>query len=292
MSFQVLLVITAFLVLGALAVFRVVRVRSGREAQPEGWRMLVLDFAFLIVPPILLQVLVAPTTGPGQVDGVASVFTYGVALILGRLAMWIAAVLAARYAPHRWRHTLLIALSGSDNSAAVVSDPPMSTALTAEVESVDARNAAFPRGSAFLDQVDKPGFRAAWDALDGATTSLEHSIADASRRGGVASRATSTAADARGRLDALRRDAAAHGQAWAASPDVNTAVSGGGPGARYRGSAPGRCDDRDDPEHDDWDEGEPDPCGGQRVEECDDVVQDVLDCADRIDDRPPRFAPW
>ena len=152
MSFQVLLVITAFLVLGALAVFRVIRVRSGREAQPEGWRMWVLDVAFLIVPPILLQVLVAPK-GPGQMDGVASVLTYGVALILGWLAMWVAAVLAARYAPHRWRHTLLIALSGSDNSAAVVSDPPMSTALTAEVELVDTRNAAFPRGSAFLDQV-------------------------------------------------------------------------------------------------------------------------------------------
>ena len=214
MSFQVLLVITAFLVLGALAVFRVIRVRSGREAQPEGWRMWVLDVAFLIVPPILLQVLVAPK-GPGQMDGVASVLTYGVALILGRLAMWIAAVLAARYAPHRWRHTLLIALSGSDNSAAVVSDPPMSTALTAEVELVDTRNAAFPRGSAFLEQVDKPGFRDTWDALDGATTALEQSIADASRRGGVASRATRTAADARGRLDTLRRDAAAHGQAWA-----------------------------------------------------------------------------
>ena len=66
--------------------------------------------------------------------------------------------------------------------------------------------------------MDRPGFRSAWEALSAATTTLEGHIADDHRRRQpVAERALDTAADARSRLDTLRRLAAHHGQAWAAA---------------------------------------------------------------------------
>jgi hypothetical protein len=68
-----------------------------------------------------------------------------------------------------------------------------------------------------MNQVALPDFVARWDALDGATKALESMIAEAGRLGtGIAQRAIETAADARARLESLRRDAAAHGQGWAA----------------------------------------------------------------------------
>ncbi len=68
-----------------------------------------------------------------------------------------------------------------------------------------------------MHQIELPGFRSTWDELDAATRALEGSIAEAGQhRHGVSERALETAADARARLETLRRAAAAHGQAWAA----------------------------------------------------------------------------
>jgi len=74
----------------------------------------------------------------------------------------------------------------------------------------------FPRGREFSEEVDRAGFRTAWDSLQAATARLEGDIADEHRLGRpVASAAMASAADARSRLDTLRSLAAGHGQAWA-----------------------------------------------------------------------------
>ena len=64
----------------------------------------------------------------------------------------------------------------------------------------------FPRGLAFPGQVDRADFHEAWDALDDATRSLEGGIAADRQLGlGIATAASATALDARGRLDTLLR---------------------------------------------------------------------------------------
>ena len=74
----------------------------------------------------------------------------------------------------------------------------------------------FPRGHDFPLQIERSGFRFAWDALDAATGKLEARIADDHRIGlAVASSAVATAVDARSRLDTLRRLAGDGGPAWA-----------------------------------------------------------------------------
>jgi hypothetical protein len=95
-------------------------------------------------------------------------------------------------------------------------DPPITAKLAESVGLVDRANAAFPRGVGFPTQIDRSGFRGDWEALDGATRSLEDRIAADFRLGlAVASGARVTAADARSRLDTLRRLAVEQGQAWA-----------------------------------------------------------------------------
>jgi len=211
-----LLVVIAAALPVALTVSRLVRVHLGREPQPEGWRMRGLVVGFLLGPPIVLQ-LVLPAAARAQLDIVTSILIFGGLVLVFWLVMWAAARLVARFAPLRWRPIMLLALAGQGTLDDVPFDPPMTGVLIDGVALVDARNAVFPRGRAFMDQVEQPGFLAAWDALDAATRTLEALIADAGRlRTGVAQRATATAADARGRLDTLRRDAAARGQAWAA----------------------------------------------------------------------------
>jgi soluble lytic murein transglycosylase-like protein len=95
-------------------------------------------------------------------------------------------------------------------------DQPLTAPLAESQSFVDVANAVFPRGPKFPAQVDRPDFRAAWDALDAATRTLEGRIADDEGRGlGVASSATASAEDARGRLETLRTLASDGGQAWA-----------------------------------------------------------------------------
>ena len=177
--------------------------------------MIPFILAFLIVPPIVLGALLKPAAG--LFAGVASVPIY--VAILGAIAilMWLAAMVVRQRAPRRSRPLLLLALVASrDEPVDAGYDPPLTAQLAESQAVVDTANAVFPRGVDFPAQIDRAGFRTAWDALDAATRTLEGRIADDERRGtGVAAAATATAEDARGRLETLRRLAADGGQVWA-----------------------------------------------------------------------------
>jgi hypothetical protein len=165
---------------------------------------------------LILQLVLSPTATGGQTNGLASIGFYAAVFVALWVGMWIAALFVSRFAPPERRPLLLLALVGRETSMLVPFDPPMTGQVAEQVALVDERNAKFPRGAEFMRQVDEAGFRSSWDGLDAATRSLEGSIAEAGRLGtGIAERALATAADARGRLDTLRRDAAAHGQSWA-----------------------------------------------------------------------------
>ena len=158
-----------------------------------------------------------PTGAEGQLHGIESILLYLSALAGFLILMGIAALIVRLVVRGRARPVLMLALVGSLPGP---DDVPVDAALTPDmaesVELVDVANAAFPRGPEFAEQVDRPGFRAAWDSLDAATSALEERIAEKHRLGvGVAYRATATARDARSRLDTLRRIAADQGQAWA-----------------------------------------------------------------------------
>lgn len=211
MSFQLVLVIVAVLAFVGLAALRIGRVRTHRDA-PDGWLRLGFVVAFLLIPPIVLQLVLSPK----GVDAVGAVALYGIVVVALWLLTWVVALLVARFAPIERRQMVLLALIGRDTSGVVPFDPPMTATIAADVEAVDRLNAAFPRGHAFMTQVSMPGFRSTWDALDVATSTLEAEIAEQRRLHlGVSERAIETANDARGRLDTLRRDAATGGQAWA-----------------------------------------------------------------------------
>ena len=215
MGFQLLLGLAALAAFAGLAALRIQRVRAHRDPV-DGWRRIGLIAAFLFVPPLVLQILFAPKTGPGAVDGVGAVLLYVLLTVALWILTWIAALVVARFAPIERRQSLLLALVGRDTSDIVPFDPPMTSEITADVERVDTCNATFPRGTAFLAQASLPGFRVAWEALDSATRQLEARIAEQRRLHlGVAERAIDTAADARGRLDTLRREAMTGGQVWA-----------------------------------------------------------------------------
>lgn len=115
------------------------------------------------------------------------------------------------------RPTPSLALSASEGDADDVAyDPPVTAALAASVAGVDRANAVFPRGIEFPRQIERQGFRYAWDKLDAATTTLEGRIADDRRLGiPVAAVARAVAADARSRLNALHQRAVDRGQIWA-----------------------------------------------------------------------------
>jgi hypothetical protein len=218
MSLQEQLIVAAAVVLAAVAVMRVVRVRYDRAPHPEGRARILFLLTLLFVPPIALEVVHNPTGAEGQLHGIESVVLYLAALAGFVVLMGIAALVVRLVVRGRARRVLLLALVGSlPGPDDVPIDAALSPDLAQSLERVDVANAAFPRGPEFAEQVDRPGFRAAWDALDAATSALEEQIAEKRRLGvGVAYRATATARDARSRLDTLRRIAAEHGQAWAA----------------------------------------------------------------------------
>ena len=209
------LVILALTAMIGLAAMRLIRLHLGRAPHPEGPARLSFILAFLVLPPIGLGLLTQPAAGP--LVGIAWVPAY--AAMLGALAivMWLAAAVARTSAPRRWRPLLVLALVGNhDEPEDAGYDPPLTATLAESQAIVDTANAVFPRGVEFPAQVDRPGFRSAWDALDSATRRLEGRIADGERLGtGVAATATATAEDARGRLETLRRLAADGGQGWA-----------------------------------------------------------------------------
>jgi hypothetical protein len=198
------LLLLAVAAMTGLATVRLVRVHLGRTPLPEvrGMRLLVL--AALLAPPIALGAF-------------SSVPVYIAILVALVVLMWIAAVVVQLVARGRIRPLLLVALVGSEGDPEDVPyDPPVTAKLAESVALVDRANSVFPRGHDFPLQVDRSGFRFAWDALEDATGTLESRIADDHRIGlAVASAAVATADDARSRLDTLRRLATDRGQVWA-----------------------------------------------------------------------------
>lgn len=197
-----------------LATMRLVRVHVGRAPHPDGIVRMPLILAFLLLPPIALGLLTQ--SADGLFIGVAWVPVY--VAILGALAivMWIAAAVVRTSAPRRSRPLLVLALVASQDAADPGFDPPLTAELAESQAVVETANAVFPRGIDFPAQVDRAGFRPAWDALDAATRTLEGRISSDEGHGdGVAASATATAEDARGRLETLRGLAAEGGQAWA-----------------------------------------------------------------------------
>lgn len=211
------LFLVAFIAMTGLAVARSARDRVGRTPFPEGNGRRLLIVAFLVVPPIALSQLLYP--GAGAMSAVASVPSYVFALVIIAMVMSVIVMIVGFALPRRSHRNLRIALMGNEgNVDDLARDPRMTEQLAENVALVDRTNAVFPRGPDFAAQVDRPGFRAAWEALAAATVTLEGHIADDHRRRQpVADEALSTAADARSRLNTLRRLAATRGQAWAAA---------------------------------------------------------------------------
>lgn len=216
MSFQQLLIV-AVGAMALLALSRVARVHYGRppHLQFRGSRLVVIGLLF--VPPTVLQALTQPASGSPRVGWVEWLPQYAGLLIAVAIAMGIIALIVRFVAPVRTRPLLLLALVGSEaDPYEVPFDPPVTATLAKSVALVDRANDVFPRGVDFPSQIDRTGFRGYWDALDDATRTLEQGIADEHRLGiAVASGARATAADARSRLDTLRRLATDQGQAWA-----------------------------------------------------------------------------
>ena len=195
--------IIAIAAMTGLAALRLVRVNAKRTPLPEGPGRTLFLLAFVLIPPIALG-------GPGAIP------VYLVVLGAVVLLMWVAAVVIDRMTTSRYGQLARLALVGGESDPVDRHDTPVTMALTQSIGTVERANAAFPRGTAFAGAIERPGFRADWDALDGATRVLEARIAEDHRLGlGVAAAATALAADARSRLDTLRRFAGDHGQAWA-----------------------------------------------------------------------------
>jgi len=221
-SLQLLAILAAAAVLGIFAMSRVVRVRMGREARFNGWRIWVVALAVLVLVPIVLAAVSGPPTVKGATPFVESTIVYFVALAFFALLMAVAAALVRRFVLGTARPLLLLALVGREPSVAdVPTDPPMTDAIRTSVANVEVRNNVFPRGPAFMGQTELPGFSTAWASLDEATRELESLIVDGARLGtGVASHAVDTASDARSRLDTLDRAAKARGQMRASTTPV------------------------------------------------------------------------
>ena len=209
-TLQVLVLAT--IAMAGLALLRLVRVHLGREPLPERRVLFLLGFVF--VPPIVLAAL-APS-GEGQLPGAALAPVYAVIVAGLATLMWLAAMVVQRVANGRPRSLLSIALVGNDGGlTAAQLDPPVTAPLATSMAAVDRTNAVFPRGLEFPTQIDRPGFRSAWDALDVTTAALEGQIAEAEGHGvAVASAAIATAEDARSRLNTLRRLTTDEGRVW------------------------------------------------------------------------------
>jgi hypothetical protein len=211
------LIVLAIVSMAALAALRVARVRLGRSPLPQGRGRRAFLLAFVVVPPIAFAALSHPAIGPLGMAGWLVLYVFVLGVVVALLAM--VAFVIGDVRPTRGGRLLRLALIGSvDDPNDSRFDPPMTPQLADDVAIVYTANLAFPRGPAFSAQVDRMGFRADWEALDDATRTLEREIAEDYRLNvGVAFEAARTAGDARARLDALRRLAFEHGQAWAAA---------------------------------------------------------------------------
>lgn len=213
------LIVLAIVAMAGLAILRVVRVGRGLTPLPDGRGRRLFLLGFVIVPPIALGVLTQPPPPANQLWGIGAVPAYVGILATIVALMWIASLFVREFTHGRASQIVRLGLVGSEvDPYDERVDPPLTTKLAGSVVVVDRANAAFPRGPGFPSQVSRQGFRDDWDGLDGATQTLEGQIADDRRLGIlVASKATTTADDARSRLDTLRRLAASGGQVWAAA---------------------------------------------------------------------------
>lgn len=220
MSTLQLLTLAAGAMLG-LAILRITRVQAGRDPIPEARRLFYL--LFIVVPPVVLAALIDRETG--AFGGVAALPVYGLLLFGLAILMWVVSLIVPRVAPGRSRAWLLVGLTGSEGDPEDVPyDPPVTARIAESVALVTRANDAFPRGPEFPVQVEREGFRPAWDALDTAIQRLEGQIVDDHRLGlAVASSALGVAKDARARLDTLRRLAVDSGQSWPAEARLATA---------------------------------------------------------------------
>jgi hypothetical protein len=220
MSTPQILVLAAVAMVG-LAILRVTRVQAGRDPLPEARRLFYL--LFIVVPPVALAAAI--DSEAGAIGGVAALPVYGLMLAGLAILMWVVALIVPRVAPGRSRAWLLVALTGSEGDPEDVPyDPPVTARIAESVALVTRANDAFPRGPEFPIQVERDGFRSAWEALDTAIQRLETEIVDDHRLGlAVASSALRVARDARSRLDTLRRLASDSGQSWAAELPLATA---------------------------------------------------------------------
>jgi hypothetical protein len=188
-----------------LAALRLVRVRGGHTPLPDGKSRAAFLIAFLVVPPIALKAVLMPAPSGTVLALFLWIPLYGLILAMLVVLMTIAAMFVERMVHGRWRRPLMLGLVGSEGDPEDIPfDPPVTARLAECMALVDRTNVAFPRGLAFPGQVDRADFREAWGALDGATRTLEGTIADDRRLGlGIATAASATALDARGRLDTL-----------------------------------------------------------------------------------------
>lgn len=213
------LTILAVVTLAGLAVLRLVRVHFNRSPLPDGFVRPFFLFGFVIVPPLVLAALTQPAAAAGPFRGVSSVPMYILIVLTLVTLMAIVALIVGHIVHNRTAQLVRLALIGSEGDPGGIRSVQRLTPRLAEsIELVQRANAAFPRGTEFLAQVDRAGFRSDWEALDGATRTLEDEIAEDYRLDmGVAYEATDTAKDARSRLETLRRHALERGQSWAAN---------------------------------------------------------------------------
>ena len=212
------LLIVGVVSMAGLAILRVLRARAGHDSLPEGRGGTAFTLGFIFVPPLVLGAVLQPAPGGAPLGGIFWVPIYALILGLLKVVMTLAAALVESVARGRTRQVLLIALIGHEGDVDRLSfNPPVTANLAESMARVDRTNAAFPRGVEFPAQVERSDFNSAWDALDGATRTLEERIADDRRLGlGVASEATATANDARARLLVLSGIAANRGLAASA----------------------------------------------------------------------------
>ena len=215
MSIQLL--VLAAIAMAVLVVVRVLRARMGRSPHPDGRARTPFILAFLLLPPIALSFIMGGVTTPTIMRAIGWVLPF--VILVGGLSilMSVIAPYFGRLAPRGIRPTLVLALSGRElDPDDAPFDPPVTTALATNMASVRRANDVFPRGTEFPGQIEREGFRYAWDELDAVTSTLEGQIADDRRLGlPVASVARVVAADARSRLDTLQRLYAESGQVWA-----------------------------------------------------------------------------
>jgi hypothetical protein len=213
------LLVLAVVAMAGLAILRVARVRSGRTPLPDGRGRRLFLLGFVVVPPLAVGALIPPTTTGGQLTAVAALPVYVAMLACVVLVMAIAAFIIGRLTHSPAGRLARLALIGSeDDPGYMPSNPEITERMAAVLSRVETADAAFPRGRDFPRQIDRPGFRADWDELDGATRALEGQIADDLRSyRGVAAVAKDRAADARSRLETLRSLAGGSGQVWAST---------------------------------------------------------------------------